>query len=545
MMERKDTATPEAGRSTRTLAVVIVLLLVVSVAARLSVMGNYHLEGIDRDTAGYIKVADNIASGAGWVNHSVRYLYALPDTIPFPDSYWSPLFPLMLAGMFRAAGTSFAAGQVVTLVFGALVPLVAFFLAGALTRSRAAAVCAGLIAAVHPTLITSSSRVMPEIVMIFLVALALALLLRSGGNGRRDVWLGVTLGLAYLLKYQNGALVVPVVVYYFLACPWREAMRRIATVGMVSLLVVSPWLVRNAMVFGDPFYAIVRTGIISYYPEFGNEARFVCMLDPPPAGLPYILHHLGEAKALMHTALYTVVTPFFREFSGSLLLIPFVALGIVTMGRGWRRWVPLGVFAAFLVLFFSVTLPLVRYVLVLLPVWIAFAAAGMGVVWSSFQRRPPVRMVGRVVVVVALAWVLGTQARHTWSVAQNTASEWTPGANYGVLEAQAVAGFVQAHTDPAEPVLAAETYHYALILDRGAVQIPFDEETLVYLRDRYRIRYLVTSTRDLERRLPSWTDSPPPWATLVYTVAADDIPRPEWNPTYAWVSEMRVYELRR
>lgn len=526
-------------------AAVIVLLLVASVVVRLSVMGNYHFEGIDRDTAGYMKVADNIAGGAGWVNHSLRFLYALPDTIPFPDSYWSPLFPLMLAAVFRVAGTSFAAAQTVTLFFGALVPLVVVFLAGALTRSRAAAACAGLIALVHPTLVTSSSRVMPEIVMIFFVALALALLLRSGGDVRRDVWLGVILGLAYLLKYQNGALVVPVVVYFFLVCPWREAIRRIATVGVVSLLVVSPWLVRNTVVFGDPFYSIVRTGIVSYYPEFGGEARFVCMLDPPPAGMPYILHHLGEAKALMHTALYTVVMPFFREFSGSLLLVPFVALGLVTMGRGWRRWVALIAFAAFIELFVSVTIPFVRYVLVVLPVWIAFAAAGMGVVWSAFERRPRLRIAGRAVVVVALAWVLVSQARHTWSVAHDAASEWAPGANYGVLEARAVAGFVQAHTDPDEPVFAAETYHYALILDRGAVQIPFDEETLVYLRDRYHIQYLVTSTRDLERRLPSWIHSPPPWATLVYTVAADDIPRPEWYPTYAFASEMRVYELRR
>lgn len=522
---------------------ILVVLLVASVAVRLAFVRDYRFEGIDRDTAGYMNLAESIAGGEGWVNHSVRYLYALPDSIPYPDSYWSPLFPLLLAGVFRSVGDSFRHAQAVPFLFGIFVPLVVFFLASSLTRSRATATIAGLIAVFHPTLATSSCRVMPEIVMIFFVGLTLALLLHPGEGRRKEVWLGVVLGLGYLVKYQNGALVVPVIAYYLLARPWKEALARIVTVGVVSVLVTSPWLVRNAVVFGDPFYSMVRGGIISYYPEFAGEARFVASLQPPPPAWPYILTHLVDAKGLVHNSLYTVVGPFFRDYAGSFVLIPFVALGLVTMGGAWRRWVPLALFCAFIVGFFSITMPLVRYVLVVLPVWIVFAAAGMGVL---IHARPgdAVGTATRVAVSIVLAWVLIGQMRHTAGIAHDTESAWTPSANFGVLEAQAVAGFVDSHTQTSDVVLAAETYHYALILDRGAVQIPYDDETLRHLRDRYRVRYLVSSVRDLERRLPSWLDDPPEWADLVYRVRASDIPRPAWNPGYTHVSEMRVYELR-
>jgi len=528
--------------STATRAILLALL-VASVSARLAFVRDYRFEGIDRDTAGYMNLAESIAGGEGWVNHSVRYLYALPGSIPYPDSYWSPLFPLFLAGVFRSVGDSFRDAQAVPLLFGIFVPLVVFFLASSLTRSRTTAAIAGAIAVFHPTLVTSSCRVMPEIVMIFFVGLTLALLLHPGESRGKEVWLGVVLGLAYLVKYQNGALVVPVVAYYVLTRPWREAAVRIVTVGVVSVLVTSPWLVRNAVVFGDPFYSMVRGGIISYYPEFGGEARFVCSLQPPPAAWPFILTHLRDAKGLVHNSLYTVVGPFFRDYAGSVVLIPFVALGVVTMGRAWRRWVPLLLFCAFIVGFFSITMPLVRYVLVVLPVWIVFAAAGMGAV-VRLHAGGALRTAARVVVTMALLWVLVGQTRHAARIAHDTESAWTPGANFGVLEAQAVGGFIDSHTQPSDVVLAAETYHYALILDRGAVQIPYDDETLRYLRDRYRIRYLVSSVRDLERRLPWWLDDPPEWADLVYRVRADDIPRPAWNPGYSHVSEMRVYELR-
>jgi hypothetical protein len=532
-----------AARSSFVTAGVVLVLLAASLAVRLVYLSDYRLEGIDRDTAGYMKVADNISTGKGWVNHSVRYLFALPDTIPHPDSYWSPLFPLMLAGVFCAAGASFEAGQIVPLAFGALVPLVVFFLAFGLSRSRAVAAIAGVIAVFQPTMITSSSRVMPEIVMIFFVGLALAILLHRNESRRKEVWLGVVVGLAYLVKYQNGALAVPVVVYYLLATPWRRALPSLVVVGAVAALVVSPWLVRNAVVFGDPFYSIVRSGIVSYYPEFRGESRFVATLQEPPPAWPYIFSHLRDAKALAHTSLYTVVVPFFREYAGSPALVPFAALGFLSMGSAWRRWVPLVVFSAFLVGFFAITMPLVRYVLVLLPVWVAFAAAGMGTVLGVTERRVATRWAGRVAVAALVLFVAAGQVRHAHSVATDTESEWTPAANFGMLEANAVAEFIGTHTGPTDVVIAAETYHYALVLDRPAVQMPFDEDLLRYLRDRYHARYLVTSARDLEKHFPSWGEKTPAWVRLAHTVPAADIPRPDHNPTYPHVSEMRVYAL--
>jgi hypothetical protein len=95
--------------------------------------------------------------------------------------------------------------------------------------------------------------------------------------------------------------------------------------------------------------------------------------------------------------------------------------------------------------------------------------------FSRVDDSPLHRLDGRRVVTV------GKEVRDTASIARDTESPWTPGANYGVLEAQAVAGFIDANTDTSEVIMAERSSHYALILGRGVVLMPHDEKSIRYL----------------------------------------------------------------
>ena len=154
----------------------IVALVVLSAAVRLAYTSSYRFEGMGRDSAGYMKLAENFATGEGWVNSSVQFLYALPESIPHPDSYWSPLFPFLISLVYRLFGVSYSIAQIVPVTFGILVPALLLFLVYELTRLRVAAIAAGVIAAIHPTLVMWSNRVQPEIVTIFFFTLTLGLL---------------------------------------------------------------------------------------------------------------------------------------------------------------------------------------------------------------------------------------------------------------------------------------------------------------------------------------------------------------------------------
>jgi 4-amino-4-deoxy-L-arabinose transferase-like glycosyltransferase len=519
--------------------VTVAVVLVASVVVRAVFLDEYRFEGMGRDTAGYLDVAQNIAGGLGWVSHSVRFLFLLPETLPHPDSYWSPLFPLTIAGVFKVLGPGFEAARVVPFAFGLLVPVLVYRLVRDTAQSWRAGLAGGVIAAFHPTLVMWSLRVQPEIVSIFFVTLTLWLLV--GERVPRRPWLlGASLGLAYLCKYQNLILWVPVFIFYACHRPRRDTLRDIARAAAAFAIVALPWWIRNAIVFGDPFHAAVRSTVLSYYPEMGGETRMSASLEPPPPAIPYLLSHPVAVLAQVKHGLRLLVSDFLIHFGGGVSLFVMAVLGVPAAVGRWRRWLPAGGFALVLLLLFAATVPLVRFTMVLVPVWVALAGAGAGYLASGGALFPRVRTA--LAVLVVLLCVAGGVRSVARTVADKDAM-WTPSANFGVLEAQSVAAFVQAHTASDEVVFAAHPYHYALILGRSVVQFPFEDDALLALRDRYRIRYLVTSDRDWKRRFPQWVDTGPPWAWLVEAIPADEIARPPRNPGYPNVHAMRVYRL--
>jgi 4-amino-4-deoxy-L-arabinose transferase-like glycosyltransferase len=530
-------------RAVRTEYLVIGLVLL-SFAVRIPFTHEFHLEGTGRDSASYIKLAQNFVSGEGWVNYSVHFLFALPESLPHPDSYWSPLFPFLIAIVFAIFGVSFPVAQIVPMTFGVLVPAMVFLLAWELTRSRVAALVAGIIAVFHPTLVLWSSRVQPEIVSIFFVTLTLYLVLRKETRFK-PVLVGASLALAYLAKYQNGALVIAVVAYYLFHDFRSRGWKQLLLTGAVSVAVTSPWLIRNTVVFGKPFYSAVQAGLISCYPEFGGAPRLVRSLEPPPAVAGYIVTHLRDTLTVIRGSFFSLVLPFLKYQTGSLWLAPLALLGLCSVPVTWKRGAPVILFSAFLLAFLCVTVPVDRYSFVLIPVWIVLAA--VGVMWFT---DPPPRLarLGGKPAQIALAAVLllavTGEVRGTLNIVYDRDRVWTPGANFGMLEAGAVAGYIREQTGKTEPVLVAQSYHYALVLDRYSIDIPFHEEGVRYLGQRYGVRYAVMSLRDLRRLLPAWETETPDWIELVHRIPAEDIPRPPHHPQYRHVSEMRVYRLK-
>lgn len=518
------------------------ILTLASLVTRIAFFGNYTLEGTDCDGAAYMNLAGNIASGAGWVTNSLRFLFLLPPVLPQPDAHWSPLYPLLTSLSYTLFGSSFTSAKLVPLVLGALVPGVIFLLTAKLARSWLAGLIAGVLAVFHATLVTWSLRIETEIASTLFVALAFVVLL-SGRPATRPYWLGIVMGLAYLTKYQSILLWAPVILYYVLNVPARTAVRQVAIAGAVFVVAISPWLVRNTLTFGDPFYTDLRYNMISYYPEFGGEPRYLSSLTMPPSTFGYMSSHVATVLGYAKWGLRVLVTGFLRENQGSVLLIPFVLLGLFAAARAWRIWAPVLLFALVLAAVTSISIPQVRYLHVLIPFWIALAGAGCAWLLGVMKKRGTLGAVGRALVWLVLAGAVVDEARSAAHVARNANSEWTPSANFCALEAQAASGFIRDHATPSEPVFAPETFHYALILNRNVIQVPYSEDDLLLLSERYGARYVVITDRDLQKRLPSWAEEPPTWAHLVLRLPAGRIPRPDANRDYRHVSDLRIYEL--
>jgi hypothetical protein len=210
------------------------------------------------DSQSYLQPARAWAAGAGLQENGAPLQSRLPA------------YPLVLGALIRAGGDGprlFGLANVSFLVGGML--LVAFLL-----RERGpdlvGAVCG--LAMVYPPFLTSAGMVLQESLIGLLLALALALGWRAMESGSLALALatGAALGAAGLAKVTALPLLVPVGL--LLAVNERkDRVRRLAALGAGTLIVVAPWVVRNAVVLGHAELTNNNGGITTLGGTVSNE----------------------------------------------------------------------------------------------------------------------------------------------------------------------------------------------------------------------------------------------------------------------------------
>jgi 4-amino-4-deoxy-L-arabinose transferase-like glycosyltransferase len=197
---------------------------------------------IGGDARFYVLLASNIAGGHG-------YTYA-----GIPSAFRPPLYPLFLAGMMRLAGRyAFAVVRLVQLAAGLLAVWLLAGLASRLLGSAAGrlSVLAGLFL---PTIVFFPTVLMTETFAILLTALFLVLVFEPSASfgARRGAWTGLVVGIATLVRFNFGALGIVAAWAVLRKKGWKRSAAPLAAMAATFLMVLAPWLVRNALVFGEP-----------------------------------------------------------------------------------------------------------------------------------------------------------------------------------------------------------------------------------------------------------------------------------------------------
>lgn len=253
------------------MAAAFAVALVVRVAYSLAVHPQAPLLS---DAGTYHLMADNLAKGHGFVR---PYDLVFHDTV-LPTAEFPPLFPLVLAAVSFAGGTSFAAHRIAMSVVGAITVVLAGLL-GRRVAGPAVGAVAALVAAVHPMLFQSDAVPMSETLATCLATAALVaaawardpvrpsrrnlnVLARSGpgnvqisaGTGRWAI-AGVLIGLCASTRTE-GLLLLPLVAVPLAWRRWRE----LAVCAGVALAVLVPWTARNWATFHEFQPASHNTG---------------------------------------------------------------------------------------------------------------------------------------------------------------------------------------------------------------------------------------------------------------------------------------------
>lgn len=211
------------------------------------------------DAWGYHRLALNMDAGHG---------FSLRRHPPFiPDSVRTPLYPLFLLLIRRSLGPAPRTAAGVQAVMDGATALLVWRLADRL-GGRWAGRVASLLYALSPTQVRYVGELLTESLFSFLLtlsALAVVEYLQSTRSAR--TWLGVLgalSGLAALCK--PNAQFLPLIWTASLLLRGRTYRQRSGDVLALAIpfsLVIAPWIVRNARVFGHPFLSTAFEGNIS------------------------------------------------------------------------------------------------------------------------------------------------------------------------------------------------------------------------------------------------------------------------------------------
>jgi len=178
------------------------------------------------------------------------------DPTPHPSAFMPPFVPAVATAVFAVAGGD-AFGIMMLLVLqslvGALMPLFIYRIAQRFASERSSLIAAALSLLYLPGLVSSATpagAVWYTVCGLVVVDLAQ----RVVGGERREWLFGIALGLLTLMRSEFLALGVVMCCLPLLKRNWKGA----ALALSMMMVVISPWLVRNAAEFGQP------TGIITH-----------------------------------------------------------------------------------------------------------------------------------------------------------------------------------------------------------------------------------------------------------------------------------------
>ena len=365
-----------------------------------------------------------------------------------------PLYPLFMAGLFKGLGESLILVRSVQVVLGSAA-CVLLMQAGWAFRSKATGLIAGFLLAVYPVAIWSDFSIQTASIDVFLVCLALAVAADFQQHPQRGklLGLGLVLGLLFLSRESAYALVVASILILFLAtkASWADrGLNALVLLGGVAI-VVAPMTWADWSVRGD--LRLLKTPLSYHLYQGGDGSARLGLYQPPIDGniaAEFLSVHLGhfptaeemsefydqQIEARASAGQGNSAGGFLRKLLLSLdATEPFDTqeawlhaehskflnglLEIVTFG-----WIlPLAFFGAWVVWpersrlswlygwsFFWLSWSVIfyhygRHRLMLVPILLLFAAAGLVGAFQFFRSRPRWVVVSAIVSTAVILWV--------------------------------------------------------------------------------------------------------------------------------------------
>jgi hypothetical protein len=250
-------------------ATALLLITVAGLGVRLVFIATAAPEKLGGDALYYHEGAKLLADGEGYID-PYRYLFGGKEQVTLasgevvevvtpvghtePTAGHPPVYVTYLGAVSWLGFDSVRDHQVASALLGAVSIVLAGLLGRALVSERVGLLAAGL-TAIYANIWINDGLVMSETAAITLAFLATLVGLRFWREAtvRNAVWFGLAGGLAALSRAEL-VLYIPIVAavaVWRAPVAWRTRIVRFAVVGVVSVAVITPWIVRNNMVMEE------------------------------------------------------------------------------------------------------------------------------------------------------------------------------------------------------------------------------------------------------------------------------------------------------
>ncbi len=474
------------------------------------------------DASYYCATGLRLANGHGFTEPFLWNYLDDPAGLPHPShAYWMPLPSLLAAAGAVLFGTkSCASARIVFVLLAGLLPPLTAALAWSLSPRRDHALLAGLLAA-FPAFYAPYLPATDTFGPYLLLGGLFFLVCRSLSGWQRDLLLGGLAGLMHLTRVDGLLwLLIGWLAAFLLRKGWAARVRGMSVVLVGYLTVMTPWLVRNWMVFGAPLGAAGSRvlWLTSYNQIFSYPADHLTFQSWWDSGFGNILRarwwalrlNLQSAVGVQGTIFLTPcllagIWVYRRDIHVRLALVAwfllFVVMTVVFPFAGAR-----GSFfhagAAFQVLWWA-----------LIPGGLEQCISWLGR-WRRWQRLNEAQSVFRVgaaglAILLTLA-LLGQRA-----LGRLQASD--PESNALARYAQVNHFLETIGAQPDDVVVVADPPSFYLVTGHPAIVLPDgDVTTLQALARRYQARYLVLEANAITDGLQPLYEQPTAFPAVMY-----------------------------
>lgn len=200
-------------------------------------------------TRHYALAGDAIEYDAeGWLIAQGHFFWTrLPYGILHAGAWKPPGYPLWVGMWYALLGHHPSAVRFVQVPLGAVTIFLSWVLARRLFGVRVATVAA-FVVALYPLAFQYEELLYSESLATPLTIAVLIVILTRAPSARRAMLCGLLLGVLLLIRSSSAYLILGALVAWWIALGWRRGIALTALAALVTVLVVAPWTVRNAVV---------------------------------------------------------------------------------------------------------------------------------------------------------------------------------------------------------------------------------------------------------------------------------------------------------